>query len=210
MGTLRHLAVSALSLMLMPACTHHNDVDLPGYIDGGAYRNGDGWWLDDVGTQPTVVSDAGGGPHGAMDAGGPPGTTGAGGPHGAMDAGGGPGGPGLPSCGDPQVMARFQSCHLALTSEACHEAGGTWVPAGNPLPTLPFCQCGTGQIDCSCTRDAECLSGCSAPLSTAPGPSACTGVTLGKCREEWPPWPWPVGCDCMASADGIFRVVCLQ
>lgn len=104
-------------------------------------------------------------------------------------------------CGDPVVMARYSECTAAPDEDTCVSLGGSWTVIG--LSTEPRCLCQTGDGDCPCTENSECLSLCYAPT----GPEGiwdCSGVTHGTCAPSQ-----VVGCHCILEADQV-SAICID
>ena len=96
-------------------------------------------------------------------------------------------------------MAAYADCSAATDADTCAERGGTWEPFG--LGSTPICQCETGDGDCPCTSDSDCVTVCLAP--NQPGvPNPCADVTKGTCAAR----P-TAGCWCVVDA-GVATPIC--
>jgi hypothetical protein len=105
-----------------------------------------------------------------------------------------------PECGDPDIMARYAECSSATDADACEALGGTWAPLG--LNPDPICQCPTGDGDCPCSQNSDCVTACLAP--TGPGGiDDCAGLTEGTCAAR----P-TAGCWCMFDSPGAASSIC--
>jgi cysteine-rich repeat protein len=100
-------------------------------------------------------------------------------------------------CDPSRVRERFEACRQAQGEAACLAAGGSWRRGG--LSPDPLCICPTGQVDCPCTRPADCIGSCIAPLS-----GDCGSVSEGTCTVEEPSF----GCFCTFLDDGHTVGIC--
>jgi hypothetical protein len=112
----------------------------------------------------------------------------------------GDGGADAAPCGDPVVMARFDSCVQAHDSPACAVAGGIWTSWwGNTWR----CLCPTGEEGCACTSSAQCQIFCLADCPEAG--YSCADVAGGRC-----PGTWPVAGTYCAEKDGVFGLISFE
>ena len=103
-------------------------------------------------------------------------------------------------CGDPELRQAYPDCIQAQDEESCVAAGGAWGPVG--LYPEPVCQCPTGQGDCRCTRQTDCLSACIAEFTG--GMFECEGVVEGRCS----PVSLTLGCFCWIDENGEAMGIC--
>lgn len=111
--------------------------------------------------------------------------------------------PGGEQCGGSMTQSQFDACTSAHDPGACVDAGGAWqVEQSDYLPiTLRYCQCATGQGDCACDKNSQCLGSCVTALVN----SGCAGVTQGHCTST----AGERGCYCLFSGEkGVAQGVC--
>lgn len=101
-------------------------------------------------------------------------------------------------CGDPTLMERLGACRASQNEGDCIAAGGRW--ARDPFNLAFFCFCPTGQAECPCARQADCVNFCIAPRVDG----QCSDTAAGICSAEAP----PTGCFCQIDADGQVSQIC--
>ena len=108
---------------------------------------------------------------------------------------------GVPSdCRDPVLASKFPQCIESTNQSTCTNAGGRW--SQGPFGQV-FCNCPTGEKDCTCTSANQCLSTCGTDLTGDTG-SYCSDVTEGTCSE----WNADFGCRCRFTEDGDVEASC--
>lgn len=107
----------------------------------------------------------------------------------------------LPGLCVPTPSDVYKKCTTSVDEASCEANQGEWStgPSG-----ATYCRCATGQKECRCGADGQCLGSCIGEPAGEINPATCAALGQGYCSE----WNVVFGCWCVFGYNGRATPIC--